>query len=314
MKQLKKWKTALIFVLFTALLLTSICQLAYVLRVKKDIFVWDNYRQLEKGSIDMFFIGSSHQFCSINTDLLYEEYDLSSFMLATSAQTVPMSYYAAMEVIETHHPKAIVLEASYCANDFRTVSPEMSHYFFDGMPWTEAKKLAVEDLIEKDQQIYFYLNLGQYHNRWKEIGEFDFQSNLTSPRGSHVYEDISYNWEIPVVSADEKKAMPAEIQKYMDMLVELCKANDVELIMYTAPFNTLYMDDTLVEGLYDSQRIFNGLSDYAEEKGVRYYNLFNELDQLNLDGATDFKDSQHLNYYGQEKLTRYMFEKGYFNF
>ena len=53
---------------------------------------------------------------------------------------------------------------------------------------------------------------------------------------------------------------------------------------------------------------------YAEEKGIRYYNLFHELDALNLDGTTDFKDSQHLNYYGQEKFTRYMVEKGYLDY
>jgi len=314
MQQKKGWKTTVVFVLFTAVLLLSICQVAYIFRVKENIFVWDNYRQLEEGSIDMFFVGSSHQFCSINTDLLYDEYDINSFMLATSAQTIPMSYYTVMEVIETHHPKAIVFEASYCANDFRTVTPEMSHYFFDGMPCTKAKWLAVKDLIEKEQQIYFYLNLGQYHNRWKELGESDYQSNVTSPRGSHVFEDIFYNWEIPVIPAEGKEAMPVEMEKYMDLIVELCKENDVELILYIAPFNSLYNDEYTVGDLYYRQRVFNGLYDYAEEKGLRYYNMFHELDSLNLDGTTDFKDSQHLNYYGQEKFTRYMAEKGYLSY
>ena len=89
----------------------------------------------------------------------------------------------------------------------------------------------------------------------------------------------------------------------MDMIVELCKQNDVELIMYIAPFNTLFGDEHTVNDLYYRQRVFNKLYDYAEEKGIRYYNLFHELDALNLDGTTDFKDSQHLNYYGQEKFT-----------
>ena len=38
-----------------------------------------------------------------------------------------------------------------------------------------------------------------------------------------------------------------------------------------------------------------------------------ELEELNLDGATDYKDSQHFNTNGQAKVTRYMAERGYFD-
>ncbi len=313
MNRKKILKTTILFVLFVAVLIGSVLKISYVLREKEGIFVWDNFRQLEKDSTDIIFIGSSHQFCTINTDLLYEEYDINSFMLATSAQTIPMSYYAAMEAIESQHPKAIVLEASYLANDFRTVTPEMSHYFFDGMPWGEAKKLAIRDLIEEDEQIYYYLNLGRYHTRWKNLDESDFESNLTSPRGSYYYEDVSYNWEIPVVSRNEKAEMPEEMKKYMDMLVSLCGENNVELILYIAPFNTLYIDEAQTEDLYRRQRIFNGLEEYAWENGLRYYNLFYEMDAIGLDGTTDYKDSQHFNCVGQSKVTRYMVENGYFD-
>jgi len=307
-------KTGILFVLFSAILIGSVLRISYVLREKDGIFVWDNFKQLEKDSIDVIFIGSSHQFCTINTDLLYEEYGINGFMLATSAQTIPMSYYAALEAIESQHPKAIVLEASYCANDSRTVTPEMSHYFFDGMPWGETKKLAVKDLIEEEEQIYYYLNLGRYHTRWKELEKSDFESNLTSPRGSYYYEDVAYNWAIPVISRNEKAEMPEEMKKYMDMLVGLCGENDVELILYVAPFNSLYIDDHMTEDLYQRQRVFNGIEEYAWENGLRYYNLFYEMDAIGLDGTTDYKDSQHFNCYGQAKVTRYMAENGYFEF
>ena len=288
-----------------------ILAISYVLREKEGTNIQDNFKQLEPDSVDMIFIGSSHQFCTINPDLLYEEYGINSFMLATSAQTIPMSYYATMEAIELQHPKAIVLEALYCTNDFRTVTPEMSHTFFDGMPRCEARKLAIEDLIEPEEQIYYYLNLGRYHTRWKDLGQKDFMSNLNSPRGRYYSEETKYNWQIPVISKDEKEPMPEEMLKYLDMLVELCKENKVELIMYVAPFNSLYDEENTREDLFRRQRIFNWLEDYTGEKGLRYYNLFYEIPEMNLDGMTDYKDSQHFNCYGQEKVTRYMAEKGY---
>lgn len=308
----KVLKTAILMALFIAVLLVSILHISNVLRQKSGIFVWDNFCKLEKDSVDLVFIGTSHQFCTINTDLLFNEYEIDSFMLATSAQTIPMSYYAAMEAIDSQHPKAIVLEVSYCANDFRTTTAEMSHHFFDGMPWGEAKRMAVKDLIEEDERIYYFLNLGRYHSRWKELEQQDFEGVKVSPRGTYYYEDVANNWEIPLVSPEEKAPMPPEMQKYMDLLVDLCKENDVELILYVAPFNSLYKDEAMDENLYAKQRIFNGISDYAQEHGLRYYNLFYEMDAIGLDGAMDYKDSQHFNCNGQEKVTRYMAEKGYF--
>jgi len=307
----KKCYIIILFLLFWAVLIPAVFRISYVLREKEGTNIQDNFKQLEPDSVDMIFIGSSHQFCTINPDLLYEEYGINSFMLATSAQTIPMSYYATMEAIELQHPKAIVLEALYCTNDFRTVTPEMSHTFFDGMPRCEARKLAIEDLIEPEEQIYYYLNLGRYHTRWKDLGQKDFMSNLNSPRGRYYSEETKYNWRIPVISKDEKEPMPEEMLKYLDMLVELCKENKVELIMYVAPFNSLYDEENTREDLFRRQRIFNWLEDYTGEKGLRYYNLFYEIPEMNLDGMTDYKDSQHFNCYGQEKVTRYMAEKGY---
>ncbi|MBR3825962.1 MAG: hypothetical protein IKJ39_12280 [Lachnospiraceae bacterium] len=307
----KKCYIIILFLLFWAVLIPAVFRISYVLREKEGTNIQDNFKQLEPDSVDMIFIGSSHQFCTINPDLLYEEYGINSFMLATSAQTIPMSYYATMEAIELQHPKAIVLEALYCTNDFRTVTPEMSHTFFDGMPRCEARKLAIEDLIEPEEQIYYYLNLGRYHTRWKDLGQKDFMSNLNSPRGRYYSEETKYNWQIPVISKDEKEPMPEEMLKYLDMLVELCKENKVELIMYVAPFNSLYDEENTREDLFRRQRIFNWLEDYTGEKGLRYYNLFYEIPEMNLDGMTDYKDSQHFNCYGQEKVTRYMAEKGY---
>ncbi len=311
MEKREKIFRIILFLLFGVVMVVALWRMTYVLREKELASVQDNFRQLEKDSVDVVFIGNSHQFCSINPDLLYEEYGINSFMLATSAQTIPMSYYAAMEAIELQHPKTIVLEVSYCANDFRTVTPEMSHTFFDGMPPCEARELALEDLIEEDERIYYQWTLGFYHNRWKDLGEGDFKSNLISPRGGYYTEETQYNKIIPVINRDEKEPMPEEMLKYMELLVTLCKENQVELILYAAPFNAMYPTDEMREDLYQRQRIFNWVEDYAEERQIPYYNLFYEIDEIGLNGETDYKDTQHLNCYGQEKFTRYMVEKGY---
>jgi len=311
MNKRQKIVTAILFGLFILALAISLIKITRVMQEKEAARVQEAFGDMEKDSVDVVFIGSSHQFCSINPDLLYEDYGISSFMLATSAQTIPMSYYAAMEAIELQHPKMIVLEVLYCTNDFRTVTPEMSHTFFDGMPQCEARELALEDLIEEEERIYYEWNLGFYHNRWKDLKESDFIPEEVSARGGYYTEEIKYNGIIPVISKDEKEPMAEEMLKYLDKLVDLCKENQVELVLYAAPFNALYDADDMREDLYRRQRIFNWLEDYAKEHDLPYYNLFYEITEIQLDGMIDYKDSQHFNCYGQEKVTRYMVEKGY---
>lgn len=305
------FKNCLLFLIFLAGLFFIMAKLSFVLRQKEYAGIQDNFAKMPRDTIDMVFIGNSHQFCSISPEVLAEEYGMNTFMLATSAQTIPMSYYAAMEAIELQHPKSIVLEVSYCANDFRTVTDEMSHCFFDGMPGCEARKLAIEDLIEEEDRIYYYLPLGLYHTRWKELAEDDYSVTLVTDRGGVYYEDVKYNGDIPLISPDEKEPMPEEMEKYMDLLVDLCRESGVELIFYTAPFNTLWLTEEENPDLFRRQRIFNYIGDYAEENQVAYYNLFYEIEEIGLENETDWKDTQHLNCFGQRKLTKYMVEKGY---
>ncbi len=310
-KSLSIIKYIALTVLIAGLFLWTFCRLTYVFRQKEYTNVQDNFANLPKDSVDTIFIGTSHQFCSVDTNLLYEEYGINSFMLATSAQTVPMSYYACLEAIELQHPKTIVLELAYLANDFRTVTDEMSHTFFDGMPNCEARKLAIEDLIEPGKQVYYYLNLGAFHERWKELTEEDYKSNLTSPRGNHHYENTQYNWNIPVIEQTETEAPSEEMLKYLDKIIALCRENRIELITYVAPFNSLYNDEDTRTELFRMQRVFNWCGEYLNNPNIRFYNLFYELPEIGLDGNTDFMDSQHTNYLGQAKITRYMAEHGY---
>ena len=305
-------KTGLLFFLFLAVLLLELLLLNNVLIRKETAGVQDSFRKLKKDSVKTVFIGNSHQYCSIDPDLLYEEYGLETFMLATAGQTVPMSYYAVLEAIEFQHPERIIFEASYCANDFRTISPEMSHYFFDKMPNCKARDLALNDLIGRKDAINYLIPLGTYHGRWKELTQQDFSNDAVSKRGGVHYENVVWNDEIPVLDSEEMAPMPEEMEKYLDLLVTTCKEQGIELIIYVAPFNSLYGDDeNMLEDLYARERIFNYVGEYCWERDIEFHNLFFELDEIGLEGATDWMDRQHLNCNGQAKFTRYMADRGY---
>lgn len=308
---MKKLRFIIVFVLFNIVLVATYLTAEYVLRNKDYSGAQDMFARWKPDKADIVFVGNSHQFCSINPDILYEDYQIESFMLATSAQTVPLSYYATLEAIELRKPDKIVYEISYVANDFMLVSSGMDHSFFDGMPLCKARRLAINDLVPEEDRIYFRFPIGLYHVRWKETKPSDYELPELSARGEFVREEVFNNWDIPLVEKDECEPMPEAMEEYFIKMIELCKENGTELIVYCAPFNSLYQEEYSVNDILQRERIFNYTCRLAEENGIRAYNLFYEIDAIGLDNATDWSDSQHLNYAGQEKLTRYMAEKGY---
>lgn len=299
-------------VLLCAAIVSMLVYITYVTRDKKNAWMWDTFKALEKNSVTALFVGNSHSFCSINTDMLKEEYNFSSFMLSASGQTLAMDYYAIKEALKTQHPKTIYLEMSYVIHDWDTINSEMSHMFFDGMPFGKNKIEAVKALVPKEERIYFYLPLGQFHSRFFSLKEEDYASDIDSLTGRFYSDVISRNWDFDIEPKRETAPIPENAIKQLDKIVDLCKSEGIELILYTVPYSTMFNEDPYsAAGLSENQKIYNSLYDYAKENGLEYHNLFHEALLIGYDLDRDFMDSQHFNCYGQDVFTRYMVEKEY---
>ena len=102
------------------------------------------------------------------------------------------------------------------------------------------------------------------------------------------------------------------MEKYLIKLFDLCEEEGVQLILYAAPFNGLYLgDENCIADLLLREAMFNYTGKLAEERGIEFHNLFYELDEIGINDETDWMDSQHFNCLGQAKITRYMMDNGY---
>ena len=69
----------------------------------------------------------------------------------------------------------------------------------------------------------------------------------------------------------------------------------MEVVFYTAPRHGDY--------LYS-----NAMKQYAEEHGCQYLDLFEKIEEMGIDGETDFSDENHLNDSGATKVADYLGE------
>ena len=304
MKKLKIIRNIALSMLFLLLLHLSVRYLGYVMFPDggdggHDAAVY-HFSFARKNSADTVFVGSSHQFCSVDVNLLNEEYGHNSILLTSSSQGLRLSYFAVMYAIERQHPDTIVLEASMACNDNDDLAVIEKHYLLDDMPnWSRTKWACIKDTGD---EAYLYLYpLTAMHSYWADVKAEDFRlpERLEEDRRYSYYFDRTTaleKWD--VLPVEEKSPMSEDMEYWMNKILTLCRENGAELILYTAPF----------VANQDAQRVYNGLYDYAAQHGVEYCNTMHYLDDIAIEFSNDFLDEGHLNFRGQEKLTRYLAE------
>ena len=95
---------------------------------------------------------------------------------------------------------------------------------------------------------------------------------------------------------DSVDAVAPTAEKYLLKLNDLCRSNDVTLILMVIP--TLHSS-----GL---QKSFDEVKVLADEQGIPFINGYEDNGHWGLDYATDFFDFAHVNLRGSEKISKYI--------
>ena len=258
----------------------------------------------KQNSVDTVFVGNSHQFCSVDINLLNREYGENCMLLASSSQGFDLSCYSVMTAIEMQHPKTIVLETLAATFSKRTEAP-LARCLLGNLPnWLRAKFLAAKAMGSNEDAQYFpvfYYPICEFHSKWYELRAEDFRlppRMKDGERFSFRYTRVEPQKPWEPIPAERKAPMPDAAAEWLEKIVALCEENGVRLILYTAPY----------PASESAQEIFNGLEDFAREHGLVYRNMMYDTEAIGLDPACDYMDGGHLNCTGQEKLTRFLAE------
>ncbi len=303
----KTWKNIVKSVVFVLLLCLILGEVNRVLMIKaveyrrySSFSQYKKFYEMDKNTIDVLFVGSSHSYCSFSPQDFYNQYQIRSFNLGSSRQDVLLSYYWLKEALRRQKPKAVVFETFYI---FRDGGEPFARRALDYMKWSDVKREAIDAAHEKYPEITpksFYLPNIRFHERWKEVGEDDF-----------LYRGLAENYELKGYSAigikygredyqpfslntEEKDDISENVRQYLDKIVELCRDNQTELVFISNP------------ALDWSVQEHNAVSEYAKQQGIAYYD-FNTQElyaDLGYNFSEDNGDAGHSNIWGTEKITK----------
>src|SRR5665648_322688 len=248
-------------------------------------------------SIDVLILGNSHPECSLNDSLINHSINFSQ-----SAECYFYTYYKLKKLVEANpHIKTVILE--YTNTVFRK---EMDNWLF-GEQYLGSKYPKYSQLISiKDNSLLFYKNPGPYLIAYKDAlkakGSFLLRRNkcvyneldwggysyLVRDKIQQIKNDIQKS-NIQKLNPDEKLTSTLNISN-LKKIADLCKANNLKLILFRSPLHPLYVKDFETE-------LTNLLK--SDLHDIPFWDYSNyQLDDF------EFADLEHLNHFGAKRFSK----------
>lgn len=309
-------------------------QIAFLLdpgRYKNDFHPrmrWEEFYNInnKKENLDLVFLGSSHAYRSFDPEIFDSKLGISSFNMGHSSQNPVDSYYVLKEVLKYQKPKVVVFEQYFVIAEGEDTDFISATYTYDYLsPSLNKLKCLLDEFKVKEYPKAIFLSIRDKNN-WSNlkiikdniVREFKLLSQLFSgheerevPKKSltgEYYKGLGYVSNDGVVSEKELTVEnkfkdyngPNWNQKklqYDNKVIELCKENNIKIIMITAP-----LPPSSLKLIKNYDEIHNKYQEIADKNGVEYldYNYIN-MDK-NMFTDRNFKDADHLNTSGVDIL------------
>ncbi len=297
---MKYIKTVLIILIFFALIIFfgKLVSLKYINLYKEGSFISDYYK--EENYHDVIFLGDCEAYTSFSPITIYKESKITSFVRGNSRQLIGQSYYVLKETLKYEIPKIVVLSIGSMQYS-SGIKEEYNRLLLDKMRLSREKiDLINYSMMDNENILSYIFPILRYHDRITELTKDDldylFKDKVVSHNGFLINTDIKPLTVLPSKKVLDNYNFTDENINYLKRIVNLCKDNNITLILEKSP--TMYPYWYLE---YD-----NFIKSFAKENNIDYYNFLDLKEKIGIDFSYDTFDSGvHLNLSGAEKFSKY---------
>lgn len=227
-------------------------------------------------TIDVLVIGDSESYTTVSPMEIWDKEGVPFYVGGQTGQKIQESYYMLKKALRTQKPKVVAIETNVM---FRPQSVER------GIKETLA------------QTIFYYLPVFRLHNSWKAWVTGKDKGSQTFYKGFVLRDIVEAYTGGSYMKKTAKTEQMSRITKFtMDQIVSLCRKNNIQIFLYSAPSPKNY-----------SFKKHNTIEAYAKENGLKYLDLNMKVKELGIDWSEDSLDKgDHLNILGAVKVSDYL--------
>ncbi len=277
-------------------------------RVKKNssqeaVTSWvSGYADLEEDTVDVLFLGSSQNFCTVNPCILWKEEGIASYVLGSSAQDAWATKAYLEYGLKEQSPRAVFVECAGLVLQDKT-EEQWNRRAYDNLPFSISKFRNLANSIREEESFLSYVfPVLRFHERWEELGAIDFEWAIYGiEEGDYSYKGYYPRYRVTKADLTQiKDAVPdyeltESTRKAIYGMKEVCDKVGAELVLWKAP--APYWREVYKESL----------ENICKELGIKYVDLNYSTEEIGIDSDKDFYDSySHLNDSGATKVSSYL--------
>lgn len=290
---------ALVVIFAVLLFLQELMMPKFMTAIPEGALISEYYEH--KGDNDVILIGDCEAYESVSPVTLWEDYGVSSYIVGSAQQLIWQSYYLLEEVLRYEKPEVVVFNVLAMQYDEPQSEP-YNRMSIDGMRLGLPKiKSALASMLPEETLASYMFPLLRYHSRWQELEQEDWEYLFKRDQKSH--NGFLMRVDVRPVETVPKGRVLADYNfgenswKYLEMMTELCRENDIELVLMKAP--SLYP--------YWYPEWEDQIEEYARDNDLLYLNYLELADDIGIDFSQDTYDAGlHMNLSGAEKISEHL--------
>ena len=301
MKQIIRIILILISFITLFILLNRLLEPKYAENLVEGSMIAQYYNEIKDHEV--IFIGDCEVYANFSPMVMYKTAGIKAYVRGSSQQLIWQSYVILKETLKYEKPKVVVYNVNAIRYDKQSdkVSEAYNRLMIDQMKWSKEKtEIIKESITPKETFLSYVIPILRYHSRYDELTSEDlkylFSRKDNTHKGFLINKKIKGVTNLPTPKRLDSYEFSEESLKYLDLILKLCRENNIELVLVKAPslYPHWYKE-------YDEQII-----KYAQTNGINYYNFINLADEIGINYAVDTYDGGlHLNLTGATKLSRY---------
>ena len=300
---MRKFRIIIIILIFVLIFLffTRLLSPKYATSLVEGSMISQYYDESKDHAVVL--IGDCEVYANFSPMVMYEEEGIKAYVRGSSQQLIWQSYSILEETLKYEKPKVVVFNVNsmrYGKNS-SAVSEAYNRLMIDNMKWSKTKvDLIKASMTEEESFISYVFPILRYHSRFDELTKEDFEylfeNKINTYNGFLVNKNIKPVTNLPTKRPLANYEFNSECYEYLQKITDLCKNNNIELILIKAPSVYPYWYDE-----YNTQ-----IEQFALKNNLDFYNFLDNAEEIGIDYNKDTYDGGlHLNLTGATKLSKY---------
>lgn len=259
----------------------------------------NSFHNMPEGIVEVMGFGSSHMWRGLDPRIMYQEYGIAAYNYGCNWQKCNTTSLFIQDALRSQSPKVILIEAFFLHGMLLDTDVNGEIYYTKAIPEFEGKQRFLRQCFGNDLErwLSYYVPLYGFHDNWVNISQGSFSATSDGTELHPLLGFMDIREVTPVTIPDNKKVKQLEFSDQaaneLEYIVQICREHDVEIVFYMTPWAGEYpFRDAM-------QRV-------AEAYGYPFINMFERIDEVGLNGDTDFSDAGHLNTSGAQKVARFL--------